>query len=139
MPDDPTPETPVEENSTAEPDPDADIGGSSDSEPDTFPRSYVEELREESKSWRLKAQRADDLAHRLHTELVKATGRLADPTDIPFDETHLDKPEALASAVDELLQRKPHLASRRPSGDVGQGATPSRPNVDLAAILRNAR
>ena len=114
-------------------------GQSSDSDDDTFPRSYVEELREESKSWRLKAQRADDLAHRLHTELVKSTGRLADPTDIPFDETHLDKPEKLAKAIDELLQRKPHLASRRPSGDVGQGATPSRPNVDLAAILGNAR
>ena len=29
-------------------------------------------------------------------------------------------PGALAAAIDDLLTRKPHLASRRPTGDVGQ-------------------
>lgn len=104
---------------------------------DTFPRAYVEELRAENKSWRLKAQQADTYAHRLHTELVKATGRLADPTDMPFEAEHLDDADKLNTAIDDLLHRKPHLASRTPSGDVGQGVTGvNRPSVDLAAILR---
>ena len=75
-------------------------------------------------------------AQRLHTELVRATGRLADPTDLEFNEDHLDDPDALAAAVDDLLARKPHLASRRPTGEIGQGATPSAATVDLAALLR---
>jgi hypothetical protein len=33
----------------------------------------------------------------------------------------MDDPEALAAAIDELLERKPHLASRKPVGDIGQG------------------
>jgi hypothetical protein len=108
-------------------------------EPDQFPRSYVEELRAEAKSWRLKAQKAEPYAQRLHTELVKATGRLADPTDMPFNEEHLTDPDALTASIDELLARKPHLASRRPAGDVGQGAFSSGAPVDLAAILRRGR
>ena len=115
-----------------------------ETEPESFPRSYVEELREEAKSWRLKAQRADeleksvdDLCRRLHTELVRRTGRLADPTDMPFNEAHLDSPEALTAAIDGLLTHKPHLGSRRPVGNVGQGAvTVPAQNVDLAGILR---
>lgn len=90
-------------------------------EPDTFPRAVVEKLRQENGKYRQRAQRADALAQRLHAELVRATGRLADPSDLPFDESHLDDPDALAAAVDDLLDRKPHLASRRPTGDVGQG------------------
>jgi hypothetical protein len=110
--------------------------GAGDDEPDTFPRLYVEELRQESGRYRQRAQRADQLAQRLHTELVRATGKLADPTDMPFDESHIDDPEALSAAIDELLTKKPHLASRRPAGDIGQGATPSAGAVDLAAMLR---
>lgn len=105
-------------------------------EPDTFPREVVEELRKENGKYRQRAQRADDLAKRLHTELVRATGRLADPTDLPFDAEHLDDGDQLAAAIDDLLTRKPHLGSRRPSGDIGQGATPASGTVDLAAILR---
>ena len=105
-------------------------------EPETFPRSYVEDLRQENGKYRQRAQTGDLYAQRLHTELVRATGKLADPTDIPFDETHLDSPDSLADAIDELLARKPHLASRRPIGDIGQGAAPSASTVDLAALLR---
>jgi hypothetical protein len=108
-----------------------------EAEAETFPRSYVEELRQENGKYRQRAQRADDLAHRLHTELVRATGKLADPEDLPFDDSHLDDPDALAAAVDDLLARKPHLASRRPTGEIGQGAAPSAASsVDLAALLR---
>lgn len=88
---------------------------------ETFPREVVERLRKENGKWRQRAQRADELAQRLHTALVAATGRLADPADLAFDETHLDDPDALAAAVDELLAAKPHLASRKPVGDIGQG------------------
>lgn len=106
-----------------------------ETEPDTFPRSVVEELRYENGKYRQRAQRADDLARRLHAELVRATGRLADPSDLEFDEAHLDDADTLSAAVDELLARKPHLARRRPAGDIGQGATSTATPVDLAAIL----
>ena len=104
--------------------------------PETFPRSYVEDLRQENGKYRQRAQKADTYARRLHTELVRATGKLADPTDVPFDETHLDGSDALTAAVDDLLARKPHLANRRPTGDIGQGPSPESATVDLAALLR---
>lgn len=103
---------------------------------DVFPREYVEKLRNENAKYRQRAQRADDLAQRLHEALVSATGRLQEPTDLPFDEQHLDDPEALTAAIDELLHKRPHLASRRPVGDIGQGATGEPGTVDLAGILR---
>lgn len=106
-------------------------------EQETFPRSYVEKLRKEAGDARVKAQRADDLAHRLHKALVAANGRLADPDDLTFDEAHLEDQEALQSAVDDLLARKPHLASRTPRGDIGQGATAPSTTIDLAALLRS--
>lgn len=108
-----------------------------DENAETFPRSYVEKLRRESAGYRERATKGDTYAQRLHSELVRATGKLADPTDLPFDESHLDDPDALSTAVDDLLARKPHLASRRPAGDIGQGAVSGGgSSVDLAAILR---
>jgi hypothetical protein len=108
-----------------------------DDEPDTFPREVVEKLRQENGKYRQRAQRADTLAERLHTELVRATGRLADPSDLQFAEEHLDDPDALVAAVDELLERKPHLASRKPAGDIGQGprGTASEP-FSLLGLLK---
>ncbi len=109
----------------------------SEAEPETFPRSYVEDLRQENGRYRQRAQQADQYAQRLHTELVRATGQLADPTDLPFNADHLDDADKLASAITDLLARKPHLANRRPMGDIGQGAVSgTAANVDLAAILR---
>ena len=105
-------------------------------EPETFPREYVERLRREAAGHRERAQRADTYGQRLHVQLVAATGRLADPTDLPYDESHLDDADALTAAVDELLARKPHLASRRPTGDVGQGVSAIADSVDLAGLLR---
>lgn len=90
-------------------------------EPETFPRAYVQDLRRESGRYRQRAQQGEQYAQRLHTELVRATGRLADPTDLPFDAEHLDDADKLAGAIDELVASKPHLASRRPTGDIGQG------------------
>jgi len=107
-----------------------------EADPETFPREYVEKLRQEAADARVKAKRTDELAQRLHGALVTATGRLADPSDLPYDETHLDDETALTTAIDELLTRKPHLASRRPVGDIGQGASASADVVDLAELLR---
>ncbi|WP_435595170.1 hypothetical protein [Tsukamurella tyrosinosolvens] len=106
-------------------------------EGDTFPRAYVEQLRRESAGYRERAQNADALAARLHTALVAATGRLADPSDLAFDAAHLDDEAALAAAVDELLTRKPHLAARRVTGDVGAGTRGQTvPEVSLLDLAR---
>lgn len=130
IPDQPTP--PAESsNGDSE-----DVESQGDSGQDTFPRSYVERLRRENQRYREQASHASEYAQRLHTELVRATGRLADPEDLPFDETHLQDSDALGSAIDDLLKRKPHLASRRPTGDIGQGASGKGAPVDLAAMLR---
>jgi antitoxin component of RelBE/YafQ-DinJ toxin-antitoxin module len=99
---------------------------------DQFPRAYVDRLRRESAGYRERAQRADEYATRLHAALVAATGRLADPTDLPFDAEHLADNEKLTAAIDELLARKPHLATLRPAGDVGQG---KRGQADTPASL----
>ena len=111
-------------------------GSDLESDPDMFPLAYVEQLRQENGRYRQRAQQADTYAERLHTELVRATGRLADPTDLPYVEDHLVDADKLAGAITELLNRKPHLAARRASGDIGQGHNPSSGTVDLAAILR---
>lgn len=108
-----------------------------ETEEDTFPREYVEKLRDENARYRQRAGTADDLARRVHRLLVERTGLLADPDDLEFNEDHLNDEEALTAAIDDLLARKPHLAARRPRGDVGQGITDTGP-VDLAAVLRRA-
>ena len=135
-----TDETPVEEPTHTDPAPAEDTTPEDVEEPgedaETFPRAYVEKLRKESATYRERARRADDLAAELFTARVQLTGRLADPTDLPFDAEALDDPARLDAALDDLLSRKPHLASRRPHGSVGQGATASDSGVDLAAILR---
>lgn len=105
-------------------------------EPETFPREYVERLRKENAAYREKAKDRDDLAHRLHTALTAADGRLAASEELPFDEAHLTDPQALTDAIAALIDKKPYLAARRVVGDVGQGATPTTPTLDLAGILR---
>ncbi|MGC4960081.1 hypothetical protein [Gordonia sp. DT101] len=105
-------------------------------EPETFPRAYVEELRKENADYRTRAKAADGLAARLHTELVRATGRLADPTDMPFDAEHLEDPDKLAASIDQLIAAKPHLKARRVVGAVGQGESGTTTGVDLLGIMR---
>lgn len=76
-----------------------------------------------------------------------ARGILADPGDLL---AHADKadlldddgePEAekIAAAARKLAERKPHLASRTPAGDVDQGARGKPAEVfDFSQMLRNA-
>ena len=114
---------PVDHTVDESPTDDADVGQK--------PATDIEDTDE------VRAEGADNYAKRLHLELVRATGKLADPTDLEFNEVHLDDADALAAAIDDLLARKPHLASRRPTGEIGQGAsTPAASSVDLAALLR---
>lgn len=101
-----------------------------DDDAETFPRAMVDKLRDENAKLRLRAQQSDELAERvdtlgkrLHAELVKGTGLLADPTDLAFDASHLDDDEALTTAIETLTTSKPHLRSRKVVGDVGQGIT----------------
>lgn len=128
----------VTDDQIPDPTPEGDIPDATpEEEPDTFPREYVEKLRDENARYRQRAGQADDLAKRVHRLMVERTGRLADPDDLPFDETYLEDEDALTTALEDLLARKPHLASRRVVGDVGQGVTDNAP-TDLAAILRRA-
>ena len=128
----------VEDDSAASADHgDADDSSDEDGDAETFPRAVVERLRAGNARYRQRAGQAEALAERLHVELVRSTGRLADPTDLPFDEAHLDDPEALAGAVEDLLARKPHLAARRPSGDIGQGNRgPASGSFSLLDVLK---
>lgn len=106
---------------------------------ETFSRAYVEKLRKENAKYRERAGKTDELAHRLHTALVAADGRLADPADLEFNEEHLDDPEALAAAVAELIERKPGLRAQKLRGDVGAGDRGSRrdtPPADLISLIR---
>jgi hypothetical protein len=116
-----------------------------DSEPDegrTFDYEYVKGLREEAKSWRIKAAKTEELQGRLHAELTKADGRLADAQDLPFNPDHLADPQKHAEAITELLKAKPHYATRKPApgSTIHQGpvGAPVAPKPDLIAGLRAA-
>lgn len=131
-----------EENPHSDPEETTGANESDDSdepteEQDTFPRDYVEKLRDENAKYRQRAQQVDEYAERLHNALTAATGRLQDPSDLSFDQSHLDDPEALETAIQELLANKPHLASRKPSGNIGQGVTKTTDTIDLAGLLRS--
>ena len=126
--------TPVADDTPAD---DAQTTDTTNDTAETFPREYVEKLRDENAKYRQRAGQSDDLAKRLHLELVKATGRLADPTDLPFDDAHLSDPDALTAAVEALLAAKPHLTSRKPTGDIGQGASVVDDTFSLSGLLRS--
>lgn len=137
--DTPATETP-ESDSESLPEPDT-------ADPEQFPREYVQQLRRESASYREKAKTAEKDAtdanafaegalRRLHIELVRADGRLADPADLEFAVENLFDGDSLTSAIDQLLVDKPHLRSRRPVGDVGQGVKGSTETPSLLSMLK---
>lgn len=111
-------ETEEQETGDTDDDGDGDDG-------DTFPRAYVQELRQESQQYRQQARAAEEALQPLQQQLwearVTATGLLADPTDLPMpDGADPTDAEAVTEAVTELLQRKPHLRARVAYGDMGQ-------------------
>lgn len=81
----------------------------------------AEGLRRENAEHRTRAEPADELATRLVQALAAQVGTLADSTDLPFSDDSIDDEKAVAAA-EEPIERKPHLRSTRPTGDVGQGA-----------------
>lgn len=112
-----------------------------DADADTFPRSYVEKLRKESAEYRTRAQKADALATELWSARVAASGRLADPSDLPMPEgADPTDTEAITEAINSLLESKPHMAARVPRGDVGQGTRDLvQPFSLLGALNTHAR
>jgi hypothetical protein len=96
-----------------------------ESDADTFDRGYVQDLRKESAGYRERAKTAEEQADQLGRQLflakVKATGRLADPTDLAYDPDALEDDAKIHAAIDTLLAAKPHFASRTPTGNIGQG------------------
>lgn len=128
--------TQTAETTTTPPDASEAAQGAPHGEPETFPREYVEKLRKEAAEARQKAKRAGDYARALFAARVAATGRLADPSDLPFDPELVDDLPAMEAAIGALLEAHPHYASRTPQGDIGQGATTTADTVDLAGILR---
>lgn len=104
---------------------------------ETFPRDYVLKLRDENAKYRQRAADRDEIAAKLHTALVQATGRLQDASDLAFDPSHLDDPDALTAALDALLTAKPHLATRKPMGSIGQGVSGASDTFSLAGALRS--
>jgi hypothetical protein len=108
---------------------------------ETFPREYVEQLRTKSSRYRHRMKEAESKADQLSRELFRArvalTGKLADPDDMRYRPSLMDRDGALEQAVDELVQRKPHLAARRVRGNVGQHDRGTDDQGEsLAAILR---
>ncbi|SKK75353.1 Uncharacterised protein [Mycobacteroides abscessus subsp. massiliense] len=91
-----------------------------ETKPDTFTREYVEGLRKENRDARVKAKETEQLARKVHTALVVATGKLVNAEELPFDPEHLTDAEKLNAAIDALTEAKPYLRVR-PAGDVGQG------------------
>lgn len=93
-----------------------DKTGAGEGTPDTFPRTYVEQLRTESAAHRT---RAAGMAEELHALRVASLGLLQDPTDLPPADG-LDTLDAVKAAVEDLVTRKPHLKVRKVGGNIGQ-------------------
>ena len=131
--------TPADEDESTTPagDEDDDAG---DLEGDTFPRSYVERIRNKSAGYRTRATeaeaRAGDLERALFTERVRALDLLADPGDLEFRADLLDDAAALEQAARDLLARKPHYGRRGTVSDSGLRDTPDGEEFGLLDIMR---
>ncbi|WP_299051584.1 hypothetical protein [uncultured Nocardioides sp.] len=122
--------------------------GEGEQEPqgDTFPRSYVEKIRKESQNYRDRAKRGETALSRLTVSTVReaTSGILVDPTDLTYDEESMSDedgfpdPEKIKEAAEALIERKPHLAPRRPRGDIGQGNQGGGDDFSLASLLRQS-
>lgn len=101
-------------------------------------RAAIRSLRDESAAGRVASRERDALSRRVVRQAVAATGKLADPDDLPYSGDYVNDPAALSAAIDDLLTRRPHYASRRPTGDVGQGVRgdSGAAGASLADILR---
>lgn len=107
----------------------------------TFDADYVKALRAEAAEYRVKAKRADALAKQALNAMATADGRLIDPTDLAYTDDMTGKDgtldaEAVRNAIDSLIETKPHLARRRPTAPVAQGARTSKPEPNLLQLIQ---
>lgn len=108
----------------------------------TFDADYVKALRAEAAEYRVKAKRADALAQQALAALVTADGRLIDPSDLQYSEEFAGKDgtldtAAVRTAIDALIDAKPHLARKRPTGPIAQGVRPSKAEPNLLQIIQS--
>jgi hypothetical protein len=116
-------------------------------EPESFSREYVSQIRQEAADRRKAAteatQRADDLSRQLFLAKVAATGKLADPNDLPYDPDLVGNDDAMSAAIDSTLTAHPHYASRKPvpGTSIGQGqqGSPVAPPPSLIDAIRAQR
>ena len=115
--------------------------GDGELEGESFPRSYVQRLRERSAGYRTKAKdleaRSAELERALFTERVRALDVLADPADLEFNADLLDDPDKLRDAVDALVSKSPHYRRRGTASNTGareqhDGSEP----VSLLGLMR---
>lgn len=145
-------ETPTDEdegggvsNSTHDDGEDEDTDGSTTDEDegtdegDETPTDDKTKLRGEAAKYRRQRNeeraRADAYGARLFTELVRSTGKLTDPTDMPVNVELLDDGEKLTAAIDDLLQQKPHLKARQ-FADMRQHDKGANVGPSLGEMLR---
>ena len=79
--------------------------------------------------------RSGELEAALWRARLELDGRLADPDDLELDPELVDDPDGIRQAVDALLERKPHLRSRRIRERAGQGEGSASASVSLAELL----
>ena len=133
-----------DEDTTEQPDPaegDDDEGELEDG--DSFPRAYVQKIRDRAAGYRTRAKSAEDraaeLERALFTERVRALDVLADPEDLPFSAELLDDHDALVDAVDTLVAKRPHYRRRGTTDPAGTGSRErgrGHDSVSLSAIMR---
>lgn len=133
---------PITETTTAEDNTEA-VGNSESAEQvePTYDAAYVAQLRQEAAEGRVKSKRADALARQATKAIAAHDGRLIDAEDLAFDEQFLDDEglvdrDRVIAAIESLIERKPHLAARRPSTTIAQGAQPEPDRVSLLDYLR---
>lgn len=94
------------------------------SEQQSFSREYVEQLRDKSANYRLRAkeseQRLEEVQRALFSERVQRLDLLVNPEELPYNPALLDSTEELTAAVEQLLESKPYLRKRKAGGDIGQ-------------------
>lgn len=115
--------------------------GGTENEEQTFPASYVRELRAEAAEHRVRAQDADKYRDALRAAVLKAhsAGVLREPLpwsdDLSDPETGLPDEGKVAEAVQALAAEKPWLS--RPAGDIGTGFRGDESDaVSLGDMLR---
>lgn len=91
---------------------------------DTFPRSYVQRLRERSNGYRLQLRERESevetLQRQLFAERLQRLDLVIDHDAVPYDPALLDDDDALQEHVEGLLAAKPYLRKRKVSGNIGQ-------------------